>query len=81
MHLALSGLVVVGVSVGFAQFPIDELAGIGADLSRIEAELSAPRKSLADAQGLGSQQQDAIRNAIEDFHTDWATSVAQVVDN
>ncbi|UFS93409.1 hypothetical protein [Nocardia huaxiensis] len=67
--------------MSFAQFPIDELIAVGVELARFEAELVAPRKAAEDVGGLGSQQQAAIRYAIDDFHGDWAASVAHLVEN
>lgn len=67
--------------MSFAQFPVDDLVAMGVDLAGIESVLTAPRRSAEDVAGLGSQQQVAIRYAVQDFHNDWAAGIAQLVEN
>ncbi|MFD4431735.1 hypothetical protein [Nocardia sp. NPDC058497] len=67
--------------MSFAQFPIVELHAIAADLVRVESVLSAPKSALTEISGLGTQQQQAVQDAITEFHDEWKTSTQQLIDN
>lgn len=67
--------------MAFAQFPISDLQAIGADLLRVEGVLDAPKEALTQIAGLGSQQQVAVQDAIDEFHDEWRTSTRQLIEN
>ncbi|QLY32845.1 hypothetical protein [Nocardia huaxiensis] len=58
-----------------------DLQAIGADLLRVESVLSAPKEALTENSGLGTQQQVAVQDALEEFHDEWRTSVHQLIEN
>ena len=64
----------------YAQFPYEVLVRLGSNLQALESSLSEKNRGADDCNGLGSDHQSRIQDAIGDFRGTWKTSVNDLID-
>lgn len=64
----------------YAQFPYAVLTKLGSSLDSLKTDLSSKNRGADDCDGLGSEHQSRIQDAIGDFRGTWKTSVSDLID-
>jgi hypothetical protein len=70
--------------VTFVQYPYAVLVSLGTDLQNVSTKLGEKEHGAADVNGLGSDDQGRIQDAISSFRDEWKTSFRKLnedIDN
>jgi len=67
--------------VTYVQFPYEVLARLGTNLGDLSARLASKQRGANNCVGLGSDGQDRIQQEVENFRSEWKTSINNLIDD
>jgi hypothetical protein len=65
----------------YVQYPYQVLSELGQNLSDVSTRLDEKQHGATDCNGLGSDGQCTIQDAINHFRSEWKTSISNLVED
>ncbi len=65
----------------YVQFPYATLVSLGTDLQNVGDKLSEKQHGANSCDGLGSDDQQKIQDALDDFRDEWKTAFGKLTED